>query len=340
MCGICGIIHFNGEPVAVEQIRSMLPPMERRGPDNEGWMVDDGVALGHRRLSIIDLSDNGNQPMIDPELGLTITYNGELYNYADLKDILSGLGYRFFSDSDTEVILKAYHAWGDDFVKKCYGMFAFCIHDRNHGRYLLGRDRLGIKPLYYVDEGGRFYFASNIQSLAAAGVVDGRVSPEALHHYLSFHAVIPAPYTIFAGVRKLEPGTILTIDDGGVRRKRRFWNLRFERGPRRSEEEWVEEILSSLRSAVRRRLVSDVPVGALLSGGVDSSLIVGLMAEMLPAFRTYSIGFDDVGDEEGNEFRYSDVVAEAFGTDHRRIFIHSRELLPRMPSVSISSPAR
>ena len=309
----------------------MLPRLARRGPDHEGRMVLRHTALGHRRLSIIDLSETGHQPMADEDLGLAIVHNGEIYNYRERRRDLQARGYRFRSHSDTEVILKAYDAWGEDALPRLHGMFAFCLQDARRDRTLLARDRLGIKPLYYADRGDRFYFASNLQALRAAGVVDGALDPEALHHYLTFHAVVPAPLTIYRGVRKLEPGTLLRLDGDGGRSRRRYWDVSFEPDGHRTEAEWEEAILEALRRAVRRRLVADVPVGALLSGGLDSSLIVALMAgEAAADLETFSIGFEDVGGEEGNEFRWSDRVARAFGTRHHRIFIDGDRLLPAL----------
>lgn len=331
MCGICGIIDLDDNRIQQNQLRSMLPPLERRGPDDEGWLVQPGVALGHRRLSIIDLTEKGRQPMVDEELGLTVVCNGEIYNFRELKRELTTMGYRFFSSSDTEVLLKAYHAWGDTFVTRLKGMFAFCLYDAKRRRCILGRDRLGIKPLYYVDEGSTFYFASNIQTLMRADAVRPRLSKRALHHYLTFHGVIPAPLTIFENVQKLEPATLLVIESNGRKSKQTYWKLNFDEKWNLSEEEWIERLLHTLETSVKRRMVSDVRVGALLSGGVDSSLIVALMARMEPeSLRTYSIGFEDVAGEEGNEFRYSDQVAEMFGTQHRKYFIDSRQLLPHL----------
>lgn len=331
MCGICGSVGFDERGAAVETLQPMLAQLAQRGPDHEGRWTDGTVALGHRRLSIIDLSPAGNQPMVDEKRQLVVTYNGEIYNYRELRRDLEGRGYRFASSSDTEVLLKAYDAWGDDFVKRLYGMFAFCLYDRKRGRVVLGRDRLGIKPLYYVHTPERLVFASTLPALVAAGVVDFDLSPEALHHYLTFHAVVPAPRTLFRNVHKLEPATLLVVERDGRTTKRRYWDVAFERGPAQSEEEWIERLLDTLRTAVKRRLVSDVPVGALLSGGVDSSLIVALMAEVASGpLRTYTIGFDDVAGEEGNEFRYSNQIVERFGTEHRNIYVTQRELLDHL----------
>ncbi|WP_286885577.1 N-acetylglutaminylglutamine amidotransferase [Aneurinibacillus sp. UBA3580] len=331
MCGICGVIRYDKGNVDEGTVQNMLPALETRGPDASGVYMGEGFGFGHRRLSIIDLSENGHQPMIDEELKLEIVYNGEIYNFKQLRDELQQQGYSFRSTSDTEVLLKAYHAWGDEFVKRLNGMFSFCIHDQIRGRFLLGRDRLGIKPLYYAEEGHAFYFASNTQALNRAGMIRPELSPEALHYYLSFHAVVPAPYTIFKNVKKLAPGTIMSISADGAKEISSYWDVKFERSETLSEEEWIERVLDELRQSVKRRMVSDVPVGALLSGGLDSSLIVALMAECNPqSLHTYSIGFEDVGTEEGNEFYYSDIIAKEFGTEHKKIFINSRRLLPNI----------
>jgi len=295
-----------------------------------------GMAFGHRRLKIIDLSEHAQQPMVDNELGLGIVYNGAIYNYPDLRRELQGRGYRFFSTGDTEVILKAYHAWGESCVARLSGMFAFAVWERDSGRVLLARDRLGIKPLYLTQVPGALRFASTLPALLAAGGVDTEIDPVALHHYMSFHSVVPAPHTIIRGVRKLTPGTLMCVEPDGHRVEQRYWETRFER---REEErdwsfaDWQDRVLESLRLAVRRRLVADVPVGVLLSGGLDSSLVVGLLAELgQRGLSTFSVGFESVDDEPGDEFEYSDLVAAHFGTDHHKLFVDSAALLPALPA--------
>lgn len=335
MCGIAGEIRFDGTAPDVVALSSMTAQQEARGPDGYGMSLSAGRAFGHRRLKIMDLSDAAQQPMVDPLLGLGIVFNGAVYNHPELRKELDALGYVFYSHGDTEVLLKAYHAWGPDFVQRLNGMFAFAIWERDSGRVVLGRDRLGIKPLYYAEAAGNLRFASTLPALLAAGGVDTAIDPVALNHYLSFHAVVPAPYTLFAGVRKLAPGTLMTIEADGRRSERRFWSLDYSRSAAdedRSFDEWREILLEALRAAVKRRLVADVPVGALLSGGVDSSLIVGLMVEAgVQDLRTYNVGFEDVGGEKGNEFEYADIVAQRFGTIHERIFVPEAELLNRLP---------
>ncbi|MHB1374002.1 MAG: N-acetylglutaminylglutamine amidotransferase [Thauera sp.] len=335
MCGIAGELRFDGNTPDLAALARMNAQQQARGPDSGGVFAQGAQAWGHRRLKIMDLSESAQQPMIDPELGLGIVFNGAIYNHPELRRELEAKGYRFYSHGDTEVLLKAYHAWGEDFVSRLNGMFAFAIWERDSGRVLLGRDRLGIKPLYYAPIAGGLRFASALPALLAAGGVDTSIDPAALNHYLSFHAVVPAPHTLLAGVRKLAPGTLMRIEPDGRRSERSFWALDYARDAAdeaRSFEDWTEILLDGLRAAVRRRLVADVPVGALLSGGVDSSLIVGLMAEAgVKDLRTYNVGFADVGGEKGNEFEYADIVAREFGTVHERIFVPEQELLTRLP---------
>ncbi len=334
MCGICGEIRQNNRPVSVSAVERMTGVLEPRGPDDMGMFVRSGMAFGHRRLSILDLSVHGHQPMLDNDLGLGIVFNGLIYNYLELRGELASKGYRFFSSSDTEVILKAYHAWGDKCVERFYGMFSFALWERDTGRVVFCRDRLGIKPFYYTDLPDGIRFASTLPALLAGGGVNTEIDPVALHHYMSFHAVVPAPHTIIQGVRKLPPATIMTIEPDGRRIERQYWAVTF--GPQegdegRSEEEWQELLLAEMRKAVERRLVADVPVGVLLSGGVDSSLIVGLLAEAgQHGLETFSIGFESVGGEKGDEFEYSDIVAKRFGTNHHKINVNADGMIPAL----------
>ncbi len=334
MCGICGEIRFDGTTPAVDAIASMNQVLFPRGPDGSGIFQSHHIAVGHRRLKILDLSEHSQQPMIDNQLGLGIVFNGCIYNFRDLRAELRSLGYRFFSDGDTEVILKAYAAWGADCVERFHGMFAFAIWERDSGRLVLGRDRLGIKPLYYTDIRQGLRFASTLPALLAAGGVNTDIDPVALHHYMSFHAVVPAPRTILQGVRKLPPATVRVIEPDGRSRDHCYWRLHF--GPQgedceRSYEDWQELTLNALRKAVERRLIADVPVGVLLSGGLDSSLIVGLLAEQgQQGLNTFSVGFESVDEEKGDEFRYSDIIARHFDTEHHQIRVSSEQLLPAL----------
>ncbi len=335
MCGFCGELRLDGASPDLGAVSRMTDRMAPRGPDGEGIYASGPLALGHRRLSIIDLSACGNQPMHDPELGLTIAFNGCIYNYQELRaQLQEERGYRFFSTSDTEVVLKAYHAWGDRFVDRLQGMFAFAIHERDTRRTFLGRDRFGIKPLYLAETPSRLRFASSLPALVAGGDLDTSIDPVALHHYLTFHAVVPAPHTILNGVRKLPPATTLAIEADGARQMTEFWEPDFTRDPDRAdwtERDWEEAVLDTMRQAVEWRLVSDVPVGVLLSGGLDSSMVVGLLAEAgQTGITTFSIGFEAVGGEEGDEFKYSDVIAREFDTDHHRIRIGTERMLPAL----------
>ncbi|MCG5524201.1 N-acetylglutaminylglutamine amidotransferase [Ectothiorhodospira haloalkaliphila] len=333
MCGICGELHFKGTRPDLASIRRMLDRLERRGPDHEGSYSDGPLAFGHRRLSILDLSERSNQPMVDPELGLAVVFNGTLYNFRELRGELAGR-YRFFSTGDTEVILKAYHAWGEDCVKRFHGMFAFAVWDLREQRLFLGRDRMGIKPLYYSLTDQRLRFASNIQALLAAGDVDTGFDPVALHHHFTLHAVVPAPRTLFKGVRKLRPGHTLTLEHDGRVREQRYWALEAVRPDTPlSPEEWTQAIHDSLRQAVKKRLeVADVPVGVLLSGGLDSSLLVALLAESgVRNLQTFTVGFEDQPEEKGSEFEFSDPVAERYATVHHRFHVPNDQVLQRLP---------
>ncbi|ROQ50605.1 asparagine synthase (glutamine-hydrolysing) [Rathayibacter sp. PhB152] len=332
MCGIAGEIRFDGARADIGAVDRMTGCLAHRGPDGDGLWAAGPVALGHRRLAIIDLSAAGAQPMVDAALGLTIVFNGCIYNHRELRAELEGKGHRFFSHSDTEVIGKAYAQWGEDCVDHLLGMFAFAIVERESGRVVLARDRLGIKPLYLDETRERIRFASTVQSLLAAGGVDTSIDRTALMLYLSFHSVVPAPRTILAGVTKLPPATVRVIEPDGTSRERVYWEPVFARDPDRaawSERDWQEALLASFHTAVSRRMVADVPVGVLLSGGIDSSLIVALLAEAgQTGLQTFSIGFDAAGGESGDEFEYSSLVAERFGTDHHRLPIDSARLLP------------
>ena len=308
-----------------------------RGPDGAGLVIHGNVALGHRRLGIIDLSEKARQPMVDAELGLTIAFNGCIYNYVELRRELEGKGYRFFSHGDTEVILKAWYAWGVECVERFHGMFAFVLHERETGRVVMARDRFGIKPLYLAETPDSIRFASTLPALLKAGGVDTSIDRHALHNYLTFHAVVPPPRTILNGVRKLPPSTIRVIEPDGSRIDKVYWAPPYERDPALaglSSQDWRDEVLEALRVAVRRRMVADVPVGVLLSGGVDSSMIVALLAEAgQQGLMTFSVGFEAANGENGDEFVYSDLIARHFGTDHHKIFVPSERLMDALPGV-------
>jgi asparagine synthase (glutamine-hydrolysing) len=331
MCGLSGEVRFDGRAADTGAVAAMSEVLAPRGPDGEGAWARGPVAFAHRRLAIIDLSEGGAQPMVDEDTALVGVFNGCIYNYRELRAELEAAGHRFRSTSDTEVILKGYAQWGTAVVDRLVGMFAVVLHETRTGRVVMFRDRLGIKPLYLSETPGRLRFASSLPALVRAGGVDTSIDPVALHHYLSWHAVVPAPRTILAGVRKLPPATVRVVEPDGTSSEHVYWAPRYERRPEHagwSARDWEDAVEEALRTAVRRRLVADVPVGVLLSGGLDSSLIVGLLAEEgQSGLATFSIGFESAGGHEGDEFQYSDVIAERYGTDHHRIRVDSDALV-------------
>jgi asparagine synthase (glutamine-hydrolysing) len=335
MCGICGELRLDCAPSDLAVIRRMADKLARRGPDHEGVITDGPLGFGHRRLSIIDLSEHANQPMVDKTLKLILVFNGTIYNYKALRAELVTLGYEFFSTGDSEVILKAYHAWGEKCVERFYGMFAFAIWDMRHLTLFMARDRFGIKPLYYSLQSNTLRFASSTQALLAGGGVDTSLDPIALHHHFTLHAVVPAPRTILNGIRKLPPATTLSITSEGKTTLRTYWTLDATRPQRTlSERDWLDATRHVLARAVERhRLASDVPVGVLLSGGLDSSLLVGLLADHVEHLLTFSVGFEDVGEgaEKADEFEFSDMVASHFKTRHHKFLIPNSEVLRRLP---------
>ena len=335
MCGICGEIRFDGRSADVAAVARMTSAMVSRGPDSDGIVAHGAVAFGHRRLSIIDLSAHGAQPMVDSDLGLTLVFNGCIYNYKELRSELVAAGYRFFSTADSEVLIKAFHRWGARCVERFKGMFAFAIAERDSGVVTLGRDRLGIKPLYIATSPGKLRFASTVRALLNGGDVDTQLDRHALHHYMSFHAVVPAPRTIYRGVHKLPPATVRVIQPDGRQTDTVYWSPQFRREPDRkgwSRKDWQNALIDALRVAVSRRMVADVPVGVLLSGGIDSSVVVALLAEQgQHGLATFSIGFDSAGGQSGDEYYYSDMVAKKFDTDHHKIHIDNSRLVPAVP---------
>ncbi|AVO51405.1 N-acetylglutaminylglutamine amidotransferase [Ectopseudomonas mendocina] len=335
MCGIAGELRFDRRPAdlaAVERITHHLAP---RGPDAHGFHSQGPIALGHRRLKIMDLAEASGQPMIDSDLGLSMVFNGAIYNYPELRAELEALGYRFFSGGDTEVLLKGYHAWGEALLPRLNGMFAFAVWERDKQNLFIARDRLGVKPLYLSRTGERLRFASSLPALLQGGDIAKTLDAVALNHYLNFHAVVPAPRTILAGVEKLPPATWMRIDADGKVQQKTWWSLQF--GPQGEEagyglEEWREQVLNTMREAVAIRQRAAVDVGVLLSGGVDSSMLVGLLREAgVDNLLTFSIGFQDAGGERGDEFQYSDLIAQRFATRHHQLRIGEHEILDQLP---------
>jgi asparagine synthase (glutamine-hydrolysing) len=312
----------------------MAATMADRGPDDSGTWASGRAALAHRRLQIIDLSAASGQPIVDSAAGITGVFNGCIYNYVELREELTAKGHRFFSHGDSEVVLKAYTEWGEAFVDHLIGMFAIAIVERDTGRVVLARDRLGIKPLYLSESADVVRFASTLPALLAGGIDDNGLDPVGLHQYMSFHSVVPPPHTVLRAVRKLAPATRVMIHPDGKREEEVYWRPEFRRtqSAERPFEELRDEVGAALRRAVERRMVADVPVGVLLSGGVDSSLVVGLLAESgVKDLNTFTIGFESVNGEEGNEFPYSDVIAKEFDTTHHKLEIDSAELVEHLP---------
>ncbi|THA76164.1 N-acetylglutaminylglutamine amidotransferase [Streptomyces sp. A0592] len=329
MCGLSGEVRFDGRRPDLAAVERMTDTMEPRGPDGRGVWSQAAIALGHRRLQIIDLSERGAQPMVDAQLGLTVVFNGCIYNHREMRARLESLGYRFFSDSDTEVVVKAYAEWGMECVEFLVGMFAFAVAEHRTGRVVLGRDRLGIKPLYVTEDGSRLRFASSLPALLAGGGVDTSIDPVALHQYLSWHGTVAAPRTVLAGVRKVPPATVRVVDPDGTSHDHCYWQPSYTRGSELGDDPvlWREAVHKALRTAVRRRMVADVPVGVLLSGGLDSSLLVAMLAEEgHDGVPTFAVGFEEENGEDGDEFLYSDLVARRFSTDHHQFLIPSDRL--------------
>ena len=336
MCGLYGALSFDGQGIDPGIAMAMSEKVARRGPDDRGEWFDGPVMLGHRRLSIIDLSPQGHQPMHDVGGRYCIVFNGTIYNYPELREVLIADGYRFNSHSDTEVILNAYACWGEQCTEKLRGMFAFAIWDRNRQSLFMARDRMGIKPLYYAHTPGGFFFASNPQALLTTGLCDTEIDPVGLHYQLSLHAVIPAPRTLLKGIRKCRPAFHLRVDSDGSRSESSYWSLVAKRPALPlSAEEWNIAIRDALMDSVKMRSnIADVPVGVLLSGGLDSSLLVALLAESgVGKIKTYSIGFEDQPEEKGSEFEFSDTVAQRYDTEHQKYLIPNDQVINRLPEV-------
>ena len=322
MCGIAGFADGQGGPFEgrneahVSLVRQMCEIIRHRGPDDDGIRVEPGVGLGMRRLSIIDLS-TGHQPIHNESETVWVVFNGEIYNYREIRRELESAGHRFYTSSDTETIVHAYEEWGEAAFRRFRGMFGIALWDRPRQTLWLARDRAGIKPLYYTERNGRLYFGSELKSLMAAGAVDGGIDLEALDHYLSF-LYTPRDGSIFKGVRKLPPGHLLRWR-GGRAEISRYWEISATETFTGSEEEAARALRGVLADAVRSHMVSDVPLGAFLSGGVDSSAVVGFMAEASPRpVQTFSIGFDE---PEFDELEHARAVAKHFGTDHHEFVV-------------------
>jgi len=318
MCGIAGIVSTAADQrVEAATIHRMCQAIVHRGPDDEGLFVKDGIGLGMRRLSIIDLS-GGHQPVFNEDRSVWIVFNGEIYNFPALREDLLKRGHKFYTHTDTEVIVHLYEEMGADCVSKLRGMFAFALYDERRRKLLMARDRLGKKPLHYALQGQRLLFGSEIKSILTVAPELATVNNEALLQYMYF-GYVPDPLTAFATIRKLPPGHLLEFENGKID-VRQYWDLpEYGAHPPRSEEECLEEMERRLAEAVRIRLISDVPLGALLSGGTDSSTVVALMARASSKpVKTFAIGFRD---QDFNEAPYARMVAERFGTEHHELIV-------------------
>jgi asparagine synthase (glutamine-hydrolysing) len=317
MCGIAGILSVGGRPVEMDELSAMTGAIAHRGPDDHGYYLDGSVGLAMRRLSIIDLT-SGRQPVVNEDGSVQIVFNGEIYNFRELRQGLLARGHRFSTTSDTEVIVHLYEELGPRCVDKLRGMFAFALWDTARRQLVIARDRLGIKPLYYAIVDGRLIWGSELKSVLAVPGVDRRLDWAALGHLLTA-LVTPPTSSIVAGVRKLEPGHILVADAEGGIRIERYWDVRFEPDHAPSEARLAEQLRERLEESVRLHLVSDVPVGAFLSGGMDSSAVVAMMARHVTApIRTFAIGFSE---SDFDELAYAREAAKAFGTEHHEMVL-------------------
>jgi asparagine synthase (glutamine-hydrolysing) len=322
MCGIVGVYGLSDQSL----IKKMSNKIIHRGPDDEGYYVDDSISLGMRRLSIIDLQ-TGKQPIFNEDGSIVVVYNGEIYNFRELKKELESKGHRFYTNTDTEVIVHAYEEYGYGFVSRFNGMFAFALWNSDKKELILARDRLGIKPLYYTFSDGKFFFASEIKSILEYEEIERDVDKVALANYFTLRYV-PAPRTMFKSIFKVEPGHLIVLRDGEFR-KEKYWDLHYS--PINADETYIaEKVLKMLKESVKRRLIADVPLGAFLSGGIDSSTIVALMSQLMDEpVKTFSVGFEGA---EYDETPYARIIAEKFETDHHEIFvdIDQIDLLPKI----------
>jgi len=341
MCGICGIVDFDSRPVDQGLIKCMAGVIEHRGPDGEGFYFNTSgcrengsgslshgahAGLGARRLAIIDVA-SGQQPISNEDGTITVVYNGEIYNFNELRQELIAHGHSFRTHCDTEVIVHAYEEWGDRCATRFNGMFAFAIWDDNRQRLLLARDRMGVKPLVYLQRGGQLMFASEIKSLLEDPTVSRDVDCDVLMQYLSFFA-IPEPHSLLRGIKRVPAGHVLIFENGQARLEK-YWDIDFTEAPARSENKWLEELEALLEDAVRIRLISEVPLGAFLSGGIDSSLVVAMMARAGGPTKTCSVEFTP----GYSEARYARLVADAFNTDHQEFTFGRDEAWQALPEM-------
>jgi asparagine synthase (glutamine-hydrolysing) len=334
MCGIAAVFDRSRRWVEQAELLSMTDAMRHRGPDDEGWYAGHGVGLGNRRLAIIDLTAGGHQPMTNEDGSVWIAYNGELYNYRELRRDLLARGHRFRSASDTEVIVHAYEEWGEDCVQRLDGMFAVAIWDAKRGRLLAARDRFGVKPLYWAQHGTRVVVGSEIKVVLAAGV-PRRPNAEAVVEYFTFQNVY-SERTLFDGIQLLPPGCMLIADTDRVEVKR-WWDYSFDPDGSKSVQEWGGEVREALEAAVDRQLVSDVPVGSYLSGGLDSGSLVALASRRVPRLMTFTGGFD-LSSVEGLELVFderaaAESISSRFRTEHYEMVMHEGDMAYALPDL-------
>ncbi len=329
MCGIAGIVRFDGTTPDPHAVAAMTDALMHRGPDGSGTWTNANVALGHRRLKIIDLSEAASQPMLSPDGRFALVFNGEIYNFRELRVTLEAQGHRFRSSGDTEVLLKLYEIHGEGCLEFLRGMFAFAVVDCAKKTLFLARDRVGKKPVKYFHEDGVFAFASEEKALRTLPQCPRETDWEALHHFLTV-TYLPAPLTGTRGIHKLPAAHCMTIHlESGRTEMRRYWSLRYAPDERKSEEQWSQEILSTLKKSVELRMIADVPVGAFLSGGVDSATIVALMSRLHPQpIKTFSIGSKNAMSELPDALR----IASAFGTDHHPIVLEP-DIMRTLPAL-------
>lgn len=331
MCGICGTLHFDpAYQVQESEVRRMAHPIIHRGPDDEGFYLNNNIGLGFRRLSIIDLH-SGHQPLTNEDGTIWIIFNGEIYNFKELRKDLEAKGHRFKTHTDTETIVHLYEEYGTECVKKLRGMFGFAIWDDRHKKLFCARDRFGIKPFFYYIDGSRFLFGSEIKNILQADDVSREIDINVMDYYLTY-GYTPIDETIYKKIKKLEPAHTLEIKAGGEPVIKRYWDINFEPDDSISEDEWCELIENKLKESIEMRMVSDVPLGAFLSGGIDSSSVVALMSQFSEQpIKTFSIGFKEAA---FNELPYARDVAAMYKTDHHEKIVEpeSIELLPKLVS--------
>ena len=321
---MCGIAGFNFEDK--ELLKKMCNSIEHRGPDDYGYYTDKFVSLGNRRLSIIDLN-TGKQPIHNEDKTIWVVFNGEIYNFLDIRDELEKRGHTFYTNTDTEVIIHAYEEYKEDCVKLFRGMFAFCLYDLNEKKLFLARDRTGKKPIYYTTNSERFLFASELKALLCDEELKKEINLESLHHYLTF-GYVPTPLTILNGIKKLEPGHYLVLKNNEVTVEK-YWDLSFNE-IKSNEDYFASRVHEILKDSIKSRLISDVPLGALLSGGIDSSIVVGLMSKLTNNVKTFSIGFNE---KDFDELKYARIVSEKFNTEHKEFNVNV-DLLKDLPIIA------